>query len=131
MSVVWEHYPDFSASEFVCRCGCGQGADQMRAALLDKLQEIRTRLGRPLTITSGYRCPDHNQAVSQSGRDGPHTLGVAADVAVAGKDAWTVLALATQLGVPRIGVAQKGDHASSFLHLDVLDTPIAPWIWSY
>ena len=132
--IDWAAYPDFAPEEFVCQGACSEcagTADKMDPAILDKLQAIRTRFGGPLVVTSGYRCPAHNEKVSSTGRDGPHVRGVAVDVKVAGKDAWEVLALATRLGVPRIGVQQRGAHESRFLHLDVMETPIAPWVWSY
>jgi uncharacterized protein YcbK (DUF882 family) len=43
------------------------------------LEELRAALGRPVVITSGYRCPEHNKAVGGVPRS-PHMLGRAVDI---------------------------------------------------
>ena len=78
-----------------------------------------------MRVTSGYRCPIHNQSVG-GGRTSRHMDGVAIDVAVSGSDAFELLACAVALGWRGVGVSQKGD--SRFLHLDTRDKPA---LWSY
>lgn len=51
----------FSRSEFVCSCGCG--LDEMDPVLIEKLEEVRVLLGRPIRITSGVRCQAHNDKI--------------------------------------------------------------------
>ena len=46
------------------------------------LQTAREALGVPLTLTSAYRCPDHNSKVSSTGLSGPHTTGYSVDIHV-------------------------------------------------
>jgi uncharacterized protein YcbK (DUF882 family) len=126
----WSQYPNFSRQEFVCKCGCDHA--DMRPELVELLQALRTELDRPLPISSGFRCPAHNTAVSSSGPDGPHTTGAAVDVAVDRADAYALLKAALERGVPRVGIAQNG--AGRFLHLDLLqahETDLSPTIWSY
>ena len=48
---------DFARSEFQCPCGCGQ--QSLDTELAEKLQIIRDKLGKPIKITSGYRCLKH------------------------------------------------------------------------
>jgi zinc D-Ala-D-Ala carboxypeptidase len=60
MADDWK-YPNFSRSEFACRCGCG--ADDIDLILVERLQAIRNALGESISIRSGCRCPKHNQAV--------------------------------------------------------------------
>jgi zinc D-Ala-D-Ala carboxypeptidase len=56
--------PHFSASEFRCKCGRKHRLHQAPVAeLVQVLERIRARTGRPLRIVSGYRCPAHNRAV--------------------------------------------------------------------
>ena len=51
--------------------------------LASTLERIRTLLGRPITITSGYRCPDLNKAAGGA-VNSAHKEGLAADIKVAG-----------------------------------------------
>jgi len=59
----------FSYHEFGCKCGkaCGL-ADGKRTdpSLLLVLEMIRSAIGRPVTVTSGNRCPTWNKKVSGS-----------------------------------------------------------------
>lgn len=89
--------------------------------------------GRPLPIVSGYRTPEHNQQVSDTGANGPHTQGRAADIKVYGADALELIALAVAAGFTGIGVQQKGPMSSRFLHCDDLEAPDypRPGCWSY
>ena len=119
----------FTLSEFDCH-HCGR--NHMDEQFLAELDELRHRCGFPFPITSGYRCPEHNNAVSTTGWDGPHTTGRAADVGVRGAQALTVVKVAIEMGFTGIGVQQKG--ATRFIHLDNLpnaDRQPRPWIWSY
>jgi zinc D-Ala-D-Ala carboxypeptidase len=119
----------FKPPEFACK-HCA--ANLMEDGFLLELDELRHRFGRPLIITSGYRCPAYNAQVSSTGLTGPHTTGCAADIGVAHADAYDVLRLALAMGFSGIGVAQKG--ADRFIHLDKLppaaDRP-RPTVWTY
>ena len=101
---------------------------------MDKLQSLRDFLGFALPVTSGYRTPDHNMAVSSSGRAGPHTTGRAIDIKIFGTDAFELIEIAVTSGFTGIGVKQCGPRTRRFIHLD--DLPKAtrcprPWVWSY
>lgn len=48
-------------------------------ALAERLQLIRGALGVPVTISSGYRCPELNKAVGGS-KSSQHQLALAADI---------------------------------------------------
>lgn len=124
----WAEYPNFSRHEFACQCGnCGLA--EMRPELMEMLQAIRTEAGFSFPVTSGYRCPAHNQAVSSTGADGPHTTGLAVDIGVRGDQCFRVMELAFEAGFKGIGVNQKG--GSRFLHLDIITEGSRPWVWSY
>ena len=121
---------NFTVEELACK-HCGQ----MRIPLpsIERLQRLRDRSGQPLRLSSAYRCPEHNAAVSSTGRNGPHTKA-AFDVLTSGPEAYQIVALALLEGFTGIGVNQKGPHAARFIHLD--DLPDAegqprPTIWSY
>lgn len=126
---ITEH---FNEDELRCRCGCGlmEFSDQS----VRQLEALRVRVGRPLIITSGYRCPEYNDQVSLTGPSGPHTItdnhNVTVDIGVSGKTASDLVFAAMSLGFTGIGVKQSGAHKSRFIHIDRLGHP-RPRIWSY
>jgi zinc D-Ala-D-Ala carboxypeptidase len=115
----------FTPREFECK-HCGE--NRMQDGFLRKLDDLRHKLGFPLRVTSGYRCPTHNQRVSTTGPAGPHTTGRAADLAVDRGQAYLVLKAALDAGFTGIGVQQKG--TVRFIHLDDLSDG-RPTVWSY
>ena len=118
----------FKITEFACKCGCG--TNKIDPEFVEKLDELRGRYGRPLIVSSGYRCPSHNAKVSSTGLTGPHTTGRAVDFAVARLEAYALIRYATTF--TGIGVNQKG--GARFIHLDDLpDAPNQPrpTVWSY
>ena len=120
-----------SVAEMKCKCGCDQC--DMDEVFMEKLQLLRDKIG-PLKISSGFRCPAHNQAESSSGPNGPHTTGKACDVACSGAKAREILGTAIQIGFSGIGSCQKGSHSGRFIHLDGLETSEGrprPHTWSY
>lgn len=120
----------FTLDEFACRGqDCCGGLAEMDEAFIDKLDELRHRVGFPIAVSSGYRCPTHNQRVSSTGPNGPHTTGKASDLRVDRTRAWYVLREAMEIGFTGIGVQQKGN--ARFLHLDMLEQPPRPTVWSY
>ena len=58
----------------------------MQPDFMRKLQALCEEYGKPLTITSGYRSPQHSIEASKSA-PGVHTRGIACDVAVSGREA--------------------------------------------
>ena len=128
--------PHFNESELTCRCGCDRMEFSDRGIRF--LEALRMRVGRAITITSGYRCPKYNDEVSGTGLTGPHTVtahhNVTVDVRVSGMPAVDLLHAALNLGFTGIGVKQNGTHAARFIHLDMI-TPGGrhprPRVWSY
>jgi len=104
----------------------------MDPAYLEKLDQLRGDYGKPIIISSGYRCPSHNAKVSSTGTTGPHTTGKASDLQVDRSDAYLLLGLAYARGFTGIGINQKG--SGRFIHLDTLrEAPgqPRPTLWSY
>lgn len=71
--------PHFKISELLCK-HCGQGADILQPALLAALERVRIRFGKPMPVTSGYRCAVHNLEI-KGARFSAHREGKAADIA--------------------------------------------------
>jgi len=103
----------------------------MDAEFIAKLDKLRAKFGKPLIVSSGWRCPEHNNAVSETGSNGPHTTGLAVDFLIAGEDAYRLLACALSMGFQGIGVKQSGIMGARFLHLDMLVSELRPRVWSY
>jgi len=129
----WEDFPNFGRSEVACQ-HCGRA--EMDEDFMWRLQDLREAYGKPMKITSGYRCPDYNSLISSTGRTGPHTTGRAVDISVSRKGAWELLRLICSIGkFTGIGIKQHG--GGRFVHIDTLppnhddDQPLRPAVWSY
>ncbi len=76
----------FKMEEFRCRC-CGElpeaARENVEALVREVLDPARERLGLPIVVNSGYRCPKHNLAVGGV-RGSQHMKGEAADVVPVG-----------------------------------------------
>ena len=92
----------------------------MDGELMRMLQTLRDEMQGPLRVSSGFRCEDHNEMVSTTGRTGPHTQARATDILISGERAMVLFEKARQIGFSGIGLSQKGDHAHRFVHLDTL-----------
>lgn len=138
--IPWEN---FSFKELECRHCQKQVMDP---EFMVKLVRFRKSTGISMPLSSAYRCPEHNQAVSpRTGLDGPHTTGRSVDVLVYGGKARKLLGLSLVYseGPPHasreivftgIGVKQHGPFKDRIIHLD--DLPNAPgrprpWVWTY
>jgi len=123
--VRWGKYENFSEEEFKCQCGCG--AVDMDEDFIYKLQAIRTLLDAPITITSGYRCEDHDWSLGGAGN---HTTGRAVDVRVGLENVHALIKWGIQ-HMTGIGIKMHGPIPSRFVHLDNLTGDMRPRIWSY
>ena len=74
---------NFKLKEFECKCGCDMPLEVYEniIKLASQLQFLRDYTGRPITINSAYRCPDHNAKVGGS-KTSQHLLGKAADITI-------------------------------------------------
>ena len=117
---------NFSVHEMACKCGCGN--HEMDSEFMLMLQTLCDEMQGPLRVTSGFRCVNHNQMVSTTGINGPHTQARAADILVSGERAMRLFEKARQIGFSGIGLSQKGDHAHRFVHIDTVGRTA---LWSY
>lgn len=117
----------FTEDELSCPC-CGE--NKFNPETLVKFNMLREACGFALPMTSGYRCPAYNEA---KGYTQTHSTGQAGDLQVHRTQAYLVLLEAFKLGFTGIGIAQKGDSSTRFIHLDDLspEEHPRPTIWSY
>lgn len=81
---------EFERSQTAARCGIdnsvkpgGPVYDRLKRLSRDILQPLRDHLGKPITISSGYRSVQLNKKVGGA-KNSQHCLGLAADIHVAG-----------------------------------------------
>ena len=126
--------PYFSWDEFVCKCGtCHEEvptwfANPEFSSFMERLMQLRSDLGFPFQINSGYRCPKYNDSLYDSDGthlDGPHTKG-AADIGVSFERAYKLINAASHMGMG-LGIHQRGQVSRRYIHLDDL----GPRIWTY
>lgn len=131
---------NFTEQEFACRCKskglydkdplsyCG-GLSVYDLRLVQKLQVLRDRVGVPVVITSGYRCPAYNRRPEPNGVGGAtqsqHMLGRAADIQVQGYTPQQIAEIAKELGFSFIGIYD------TFTHVDVRTGVSEPMVRDY
>lgn len=103
-------WPNFSPRELACK---GTGSIFIDEDALDKLQALRTQLGKPLVLTSAYRSPKHNRAVGGA-KKSLHMQGIAFDVRMDNHDPHEFEAAARAVGFTGFGYYPK----SGFMHID-------------
>tara|TARA_R110000822_G_scaffold184415_7_gene323769 strand:+ start:6976 stop:7605 length:630 start_codon:yes stop_codon:yes gene_type:complete len=103
-------WPSFSPREIASK---GDGEIVIDDTALDKLQELRTRLGKPLLLTSAYRSPAHNRRVGGA-KNSRHMQGDAFDVRMENHDPHEFEAAARAVGFTGFGYYPK----SGFMHVD-------------
>ena len=78
-------------SETARRCGIDnkpqteEVVENLRALCLEVLQPLRDHLGKPVVVSSGYRCKDLNKKVGGA-ENSQHLKGEAADIKVSGRE---------------------------------------------
>lgn len=108
---------NFSRSEFACP-HCGEV--EIDPLLVATLQRIRDKAG-PVVVTSGYRCPVHNEAVGGV-NNSQHIYGRAADIYVPGMSQAALLALVREMTVNEdiyAGYAYAIKNSKRAVHVDV------------
>ena len=73
---------NFSSHEFKCPCPrCTEFTVDLDH--INKLQALRDKVGKPITIDSAFRCPEHNKEVGGEPHS-VHMLGHATDIKIPG-----------------------------------------------
>lgn len=100
---------NFKLYEFQCKDG--NGVVKIDSVLVDKLQELRDLIGKPVIINSAYRTPEYNKKVGGS-PNSQHLLGKAADIRVNGLTPKQLANYCEKIGFGGIGIYK------TFVHVD-------------
>lgn len=113
----------FQNSEFQCTCGaCPVRAPD--ATLLTLLNTLRASYGKPIYITSGWRCDAQNKKAGGA-PNSSHLTGQAADILVTGsRDRYYLL-------FHIIGLFKRIGIGTTFIHVDTDPTKDQEVIWLY
>ncbi len=131
----------FSLYEFACPCDrdCGVGTQQKEidTKLLELLDKARAQLKRPIIISSGARCIDHNRDeggkeksshIALTSSDGLKTIAVCRAVDIVVPNSLHRFHLVSALlfaGFNRIGIGKTFVHADTNPNL-----PFRMWVYS-
>ena len=116
---------NFSAVELRCHCPKWnrQQPNKVQQSSLDKLQLLREKVNRPLSIVSACRCAEH-PVEKRKTTPGQHNKGTAFDIAVGdGSEAYEVMKHAFALGFT--GIAR----GNGFVHVDTRKSIPVNWIY--
>lgn len=102
--------PHFKVKEFACKDG--SPIVFVDKYMVEVLEMLRRELKTPITITSGYRTPEHNKKVGGA-KYSYHMRGMAVDIRAQGKTAKEV-AKALDKIVPECGIILY----DSWVHFD-------------
>jgi len=117
----------FKATEFACKCKARglakdatwcQGQEWVDLRLVEQLEVLRARLGRPIYVVSGCRCPRYNQLVGGAPLS-QHVRGKAADIQVAEMTPYELALEAVKVGFPSVATYD------TFVHVDIRE--MNPW----
>ena len=111
----WDGIKYFKPEEFQCKCGCKTNG--ISHELVEILEKVREHFGKPVTVTSGVRCPTHNARVGGVSNS-QHIYKTAADFVVSGVAPRTVANYLETLLPNTGGIGVY----SSFVHVDVRKT---------
>ena len=111
---------NFQYKEFDCQGKGCCSATIIDEKLVEYVQRIRDHFGKPVTITSPYRCEVHNRRVGGATKS-YHMQGKAADIVVQGVSSREVAKYAESIGILGIGLYETSADGY-FTHIDTRTT---------
>ena len=112
----------FRDQEFECPC-CRQRL--ISQALVSKLDSARAAYGKPIRITSGYRCFLHNLDVGGIATSS-HRRGLAVDIEIGSStERFELIRILIAVGFIRIGIGE------GFIHVDIDPHKTQNVMWTY
>ena len=112
MPVSTEHFNPVSDPKILCTCGHAEcDKRSVKLSTLRRIERVRVEVNRPLTVTSGGRCPNHPNETHRT-TPADHQKGVGIDIRVrGGVERAELVAVGLECGFNAIGIAK------TFVHL--------------
>ena len=111
---------NFKSTEFDCHGSGCCSSTLVDDKLVTYLQQIREHFGKPVNISSGYRCATHNKNIG--GATGSrHSKGQAADIYINGVAPAEIAKYAESMGILGIGLYETNSDGF-FVHVDTRET---------
>ena len=104
-------WPNFTPKEIACK---GTGKLLVNEDSMDRLQALRTEIGLPFHVNSGYRSPEYNKKVGGA-PNSFHMQGMAFDISLSNLNRGIMAEKAEDYGFNGIG------QYNSFIHIDTRD----------
>tara|TARA_R110002020_G_scaffold170928_1_gene360855 strand:- start:329 stop:697 length:369 start_codon:yes stop_codon:yes gene_type:complete len=119
MKLKYFNYEEFDSPDI-------QGSGQlMSEVLLNMLDIVRKKYGKPIVINSGYRTVKHNAFVGGKS-DSSHLKGLAVDIkCTKSLDRFKLAKVLIQVGFKRIGIG------NTFIHVDIDKNKTQNVLWTY
>lgn len=111
---------NFKSTEFDCNGTNCCKETVIDVDLVNFLQKIRDHFGKPVNISSAYRCETHNARTQNASKQSKHMYGMAADITVSGIAPTEVAKYAESIGILGIGLYPPAD--GNFVHIDTRST---------
>ena len=116
----------FTVSETMCKCGCEES--HVAQILLDRMEALRVKLGKPILISSGFRCPTWNERVGGAPLSG-HISGEAFDYYCPRLQLSQLWLFTERLDEGFDGLGSYPESKPPFLHLDCLGDRYSRWLY--
>lgn len=111
---------NFNSSEFDCHGSGCCSSTLVDDKLVTYLQQIREHFGKPVNISSGYRCATHNKNIGGATKS-RHSKGQAADIYISGVTPAEIAKYAESIGILGIGLYETSSDGF-FVHVDTRET---------
>lgn len=112
----------FRKDEFTCKGNCC--SNDVQQELIDRLNLLRHEFGKPIIVTSGYRCPEHNKKIGGH-PNSTHTRGIAADITCLDSKDLNQLYILCCKYFKAVGDGRD----RKFIHVDLRDDKIRRWTY--
>lgn len=99
-----------------------EAIENLKALVTNVLQPLRTYINKPIRITSGYRSPAVNAAVSGSSTTSQHMKGQAADIQIDGMTNQQIIDTVRMLKLPYDQIIDEQLRGSKWIHVSYSKT---------